>query len=598
MNKSILIVAILTFVFFFSCNPDKKNTNKQNSIPEKHMVLAKPVPVTELINKIPELAYYHKKLTESLKNNPPVLLLDKSEIRDKKQEIAQDLAIKNKDFIRDVYHPDTNEPLRNEIMIVREALPGDIPKNINCNNKDCYYVSMYNYFFNSSTIALVDVKNNKVVKVKHIVDGQAELNKRLTDLAISIAINSPEVIEALGINPNEKEATMSNVKTAMNGTKCERSKHLCVAPTFLNHINKRALWAIVDLTDWKLVGVAWTELGDFEGDIPKNKTTETELQNDYVMENFCEKNNDTTFGDWKVNYRITSSDGLEIFDVKYKDKTIIRSSKIVDWHVSYLYKEGVGYSDATGCPMFSSSAVVAFNGPYVEKIYNNQGQKTGYALVQDFRSPIWPAPCNYRYQSRFEFYDDGSFRITGVNHGRGCNTQGVYKPVFRMDILASEGAEEFSTWNGKKWQKWTKEKWMDQKNAKYTKEGYWMKLTSPNGSGYYIEPGIGQWAHNRGDSAFVYVSAWHENKDEGDTDMVTIGTCCNYDYKQGPEKFLEPPETLQGNHLIIWYVPRMHNDNTPGKEYCWATQVVENGKMKIKTWPGIVGPKFIPIKNK
>lgn len=591
--KSIKLILPLILISLFSCKSD--DNKKQNQKPiERHMVLAKPIPVKEMIAKVPELAYYHKKITESLKNHPPVLLLDDSEIRDEKQAKAQQLALNNKDFIRDVYHPETKEPIRHEIMNVREALPSDIPKSINCKGKDCYRVSMYNYFNNSTTIALIDIKKEIVLKVKHIIDGQAELNKRLTDIAINIAINSPEVIEALGINPEQKEATMSNVKTAMNGTKCERSKHLCVAPTFLNHINKRALWAIVDLTDWKLVGIAWTELGDY-GPIPK--TTEMEIQNEYVMEHFCEKNNDTTFGDWMVNYRLTSSDGLEVFDVKYKNKIVIRSSKIVDWHVSYLYKEGMGYSDATGCPMFSSSAVVAFNGPFVENINDKSGKKIGYALVQDFRSPIWPAPCNYRYQSRFEFYDDGRFRITGVNHGRGCNTSGVYKPVFRMDIVASESKQNFSTWNGDKWNKWEKEQWMDQKNAKYTKEGYWMKLSSENGNGFYIEPGNGQFKHNRGDSAFLYVSTWHSDIDEGDTDMVTMGTCCSYDYKQGPEKYLVPAENLDGEHFIIWYVPRMHNDNRIGKEYCWSTTVVEEGKSVTKTWPGIVGPMFIPIKN-
>lgn len=590
MNNIKLLIPII-LLFTFSCKPDNKDNSQDKEI-DKHIVLAKPIPVKEMITKVPELAYYHKKLMESLQNDPPVLLLDESEIRDEKQKKAQQLALNNSDFIRDVYHFETKEPTRNEIMNVREALPSDIPKNIKCEKENCYRVSMYNYFWNSTTVALVDVKRDRILNVKHIIDGQAELNKRLTDIAINIAINSPEVIEALGINPKEKEATMSNVKTAMNGTKCERSKHLCVAPTFLNHINKRALWAIVDLTDWKLVGIAWTELGDY-GPIPK--TTEMEIQNEFVMEHFCEQNNDTTFGNWNVNYRLTSSDGLEVFDVKYKNKTVIRSSKIVDWHVSYLYKEGMGYSDATGCPMFSSSAVVAFNGPYVENILDKNGKKTGYALVQDFRSPIWPAPCNYRYQSRFEFYDDGRFRITGVNHGRGCNTDGVYKPVFRMDIVASEGSQNFATWDGNKWNEWKEEKWVDQKNAKYTKKGYWMRLTSEQGNGYYIEPGNGQFEHNRGDSAFLYVSVWHPDIDEGDTDMVTMGTCCSYDYKQGPEKYIEPSEKLAGKHLIIWYVPRMHNDNSPNNEYCWATTVVENGKMKIKTWPGIVGPMFIPF---
>jgi len=584
-----LIVLILSL---FSCDDNKVKVEQVNKPLEKHIVLAKPLPVSEMLSKVPELAFYHKKLTESLQNNPPILLLDDSEIRDENQAKAQRIAINNRDFIRDVIHPESGKPIRNEIMNVREALPSDIPKNIRCNN--CYRVSMYNYFWNSTVIALIDVKRERVVKVKHIIDGQAEINKRLTDIAINIAINSPEVIDALGITPEQKHATMSNVKTAMNGTRCERSKHLCVAPTFLNHLNKRALWAIVDLTDWKLVGIAWTELGD-NGPIPK--TTEREIQNEFIMQHFCEQNNDTIFGDWKVNYRLTSSDGLEVFDVTYKNKTVINSSKIVDWHVSYLYKEGIGYSDATGCPMFSSSAVVAFNPPFSENILDKSGNKIGDALIQDFRSPIWPASCNYRYQSRFEFYKDGKFRITGVNHGRGCNTDGVYKPVFRMDIAIEKDNETFSTWNGTKWQAWNKEKWMDQKDAKYTKEGYWMKLNSKNGNGYYIEPGNGQFKNNRGDNAFLYISKWHSDLDEGDSDMVTMGNCCSYDYKQGPEKFIEPAETLDKKHMIIWYVPRMKNDNTPGKEYCWASTVVEEGKNITKTWPGVVGPMFIPIDN-
>ncbi len=587
-------ILILISISIFSCkqsNQEEKTTQKPI---EKHVALAKPMPLSEMMSKVPELKYYHDRVKESLKNDPPILLLDDKEIRDEKQKKAQALAISNSDFIRDVYHPDTHAPIRNEIMNVRKALPSDIPPHTKCNKEDCYRVSMYNYFWNKTTVALVDVKRERVFNIKRIIDGQAELNKRLTDIAINIAINSPEVIEALGINPEEKEATMSNVKTALNGTKCERSKHLCVAPTFLNHINKKALWAIVDLTDWKLVGIAWTELGEY-GPIPK--TTEREIQNEFVMQHFCEQNNDTTLGDWNINYRLTSSDGLEVFDTKYKGKTIINSSKIVDWHVSYLYKEGMGYSDATGCPMFSSSAVVAFDGPFVEPINDENGIKIGYALVQDFRSPIWPAPCNYRYQSRFEFYNDGRFRITGVNHGRGCNTDGVYKPVFRMDIATDQEADNFATWNGKTWNTWQKEKWMDQKYAKYTKEGYWMKLSSKSGNGYYIEPGNGQFKYNRGDSAFIYISVFHSDIDEGTTDMVTMGTCCNYDYRQGPEKFLKPAENLDEKHVVLWYVPRMHNDNTPGKEYCWSTTVVENGKSVTKTWPGIVGPMFVPIKK-
>ena len=85
-------------------------------------------------------------------------------------------------------------------------------------------------------------------------------------------------------------------------------------------------------------------------------------------------------------------------------------------------------------------------------------------------------------------------------------------------------------------------------------------------------------------------------RDEGDADLITIGTCCNTDYKQGPEKFIEPtPEVIQNADLVIWYVAQMKNDNTPGKEYCWADAVVEQGFVINKTWPCYFGPMFVPV---
>ena len=579
----------LGLMILVSCKSDDR---KENSV-EKHYILAKSVPVMEMINKIPELADYSVLMEQSLQKRLPVLLIDSKELSDEKLKKAQEIAVSNKEFIRDVFHPDNGAPLRNEIMSVREATTADIPSGVDCNSGNCYRVFMYNYYYNSSVIALIDVGKSSVVNLKRMIDAEAEINKRLYDIAIEIALNSPEVTEALEIDPNDIAKAKSELKITLGSTKCERSKHLCVGPTFYNEKNKRAVWSIVDLTDWKLIGLAWAEKTAKD-----QKITEIELQNEFVMAHFCEVNNDTTVGDWNVNYRIVGSDGLEVFDVKYKDKVVIRSSKIVDWHVSYLNKPGVGYSDATGCPMFSAAAVVAFNGPYIESINIDNGTDKGFAFVQDFRSPIWPAMCNYRYQSRFEFYDDGSFRIMGVNHGKGCNDSAVYKPVFRIDIEPGDGTENFSIWDGNNWEKWDKEQWSDQKNAKYTKEGYWMKLTDNKGSGYYIEPDNGQYGKKgRGDAAFVYVSKFHADIDEGVSDMVTVGDCCRYDYKQGPEKFLEPSENLDNEKLILWYVPRMYNDNRPGKEYCWAKMVAENGKLEVKTWPGTIGPKFIPIKN-
>ncbi len=591
------IAVILFSMIFFSCDNDKtKDENKKERSFNFNIELVENMPNTDLVSSIPELTFYHKQLTEAMQQEYPILMLSSKEIRDSNQYKAQKIAISSPSFRRDLFHKDTKKPLRNEIMSVNKTLPSDFKnKNIKC--ADCYTVIMYNYYDNSTTRAIVDTRNEKVLQVNNNIHGQPEINKRLTDIAVQIAINSPEVKSALEYTSDNTHPIMPNVKTALNGTKCERSKHLCVAPTFINHVNKRALWAIVDLTDWKLVGIKWTELGDFDKDI-KLDITERSLENEYIMENFCEKDNSFVKGDWEFEYRLTNSDGMEIINAKYKGEKVINSVKIVDWHVSYSKRDNYGYSDATGCPMFSSSAVIPFNGPQLEPI-DKKGKNIGFSFVQDFRSPSWPTPCNYRYENRYEFYKDGSFRIKAVNLGRGCGTDGIYRPVFRMDLTCGENGEIVEQWKNNKWNKWDKEGWMLQdKGTKYDKNNNLFKITTGDNKGYYFEPSFGQFDDGgRGDNAFVYFSKHKVEPDEGDLNMVTIGSCCNTDYKQGPEKFIEPSESLEKQDIIIWYVPQMHNDDRPGKKYCWAEVAVKDGKAVVETYPGTVGPLFKPFKK-
>lgn len=584
--KGIKILLLGFLVFLISC---KSNNNSSGTI-EKHYMLVKSVPAEEVLKKIPELAAYSELMKNSLKAKPPILKIEDKDLKDEKERKAQAIAIQNSDFIRDVYHPENGAALRNEIMSVRVADPSEIPSGVQCNPGDCYRVVMYNYYFNSSVVAIVDVAKGVVTNIKRIIDAEAEPNTRINELAIDIALSYDEVRNALKLSDNDIAINKSKLKITINKTKCERSKHMCIGPTFYNEDSKIVVWTIVDMTDWKLNGLAWAKTKNAE-----NKITEMEVQNEFVMSHFCEMENDTSLGDWKIKYRIIGSDGLEVYDVKYKGNPVINSSKIVDWHVSYLNKPGVGYSDATGCPMFSAAAVVAFGGPFVEDLKDNNGKKTGKAFIQDFRSPIWPAMCNYRYQSRFEFYDDGKFRIMGVNHGKGCNDSAVYKPVFRIDLNLGNKAQ-FAEWNGSSWNTWGKENWTEQKKSKLTKEGYWFKMTDDKNKGYYLIPDYGQYGKSgRGDNAFVYVSKNKNLPEEGTEDMVTIGECCRYDYKQGPEKFLIPAENIDGEKLILWYVPMMYNDRRPGHEYCWAYMVPNDGKLEVKTWPGNIGPMFVPI---
>ncbi len=555
---------------------------------------------------------YKKEILDVIKTDKPVILLNDIDLQgDKKREKAQKIAIKNNDFLVDSFN-EKKEPLLSEIMRVNKVTVSDNQiKGVKerCQNNNCYKVYKYNFFDNSTSIAFVDNKKEEVFKISKFNDMQGEISLRLKKMAQIIAIDSPEVKKLLGYSPNASEASMANVRTELRGSKCERSKHLCVAPTFLDYKKKESLWAIVDLTDLKLLGAKFTDLG---GGSDYALVTERSLQNNYVTENFCEKDTYFKKGKWEGYYRLTSSDGLEIINAKFDGKKVIDSIKLVDWHVSYLEKdrhqaEGVvvnsieesedkgnfGYSDSTGCPLFGTSVVVSFDGPKVKDIENSDGK--GFSIVQDFRNPGWPLSCNYRYENVFEFYDDGSFKVAGENRGRGCGVSGWYRPVFRIDLHTKSGKEKVEKIVSNTVIE--KEKWFNPEDTMKTdKDGVAFTIKDiENGEGFAIKPDIGNFSNKgRGDNAFSYFTVKDEKRDEGVSDLVTIGPCCNKDFRQGPEKFVNNEE-IKGKEVVFWYVPQVKNSDKKGEEYCWSETVVENGKPKIKSFPCLAGPIIKPI---
>jgi hypothetical protein len=128
---------------------------------------------------------------------------------------------------------------------------------------------------------------------------------------------------------------------------------------------------------------------------------------------------------------------------------------------------------------------------------------------------------------------------------------------------------------------------------------YLYRVSSPQNTqeGYYIEPNRGQYKDgSRGDNEDVYVSKYKEN--EGDEDLLTLGSCCKLD-KDGPEEFIKDKELIENSDTVIWYVPTIQNDDRAGHEYCWADSTIdEKGNPSVKVWPCIVGPKFVPIEGK
>ena len=204
----------------------------------------------------------------------------------------------------------------------------------------------------------MDVRNNKVESINYFKGMQPGIPKYLADLAVEIARENLEVRQGLGCQPAADWSVMEATKTALNKTKCQRSQHLCVAPTFVK--GDKALWAIVDLTDLKVVGVKWTAVGETEGAV-----TQRSLENEIMMSCYCNVDNHISQGDWEFDYTLTRSDGLEVKNIKWKNQMIFESVKLVDWHVSYSETEGFGYSDAIGCPEFSQAAVIAINPPEI-----------------------------------------------------------------------------------------------------------------------------------------------------------------------------------------------------------------------------------------
>jgi hypothetical protein len=522
---------------------------------------------------------------------------------DARQQEAQAIALEDPRVAGFARAQPGNRPLQVEVFGVYPLRESDLAEPVAaCKGQPCYRVEIYSFAANATLLVFVDVDKKLIVNLAELPRAQPDIPEHLTALALDIATNAPEVARALGGKPSPNSALMASTKTSLNRTRCERSRHLCVAPTFVQ--DKRALWVIVDLTDLRVVGTRWTEVGTTAGAAaplrPVAPVTEARLQNQVLTEQFCDKETRLSRDGWSMGYMLTSSDGLRIANVKFKDEPVFDSVKLVDWHVSYSRKDAFGYSDAVGCPFFSQSAVIAAEPPRVEDIMVD-GKRTGFALVQHFWSDGWPTPCNYYYIQRNEFYLDGRFRPMAASVGRGCGNDGTYRPVTR---IAFSDRATFSEWDGKGWAAWPNERWqLADEKLPVNAEGNRYRISGIAGNagstprGYLVAPSRGQFGDGgRGDNPYVYVTKRHADRDEGDGDLSTLGPCCNNNHEQGPEKFInKPPEPIADAKFVLWYVPLLKNDNREGKEYCWANTVIENGLIEPKTFPCFSGPMLTPV---
>ena len=613
MTRETKISIAILVVGFFAIGLYWFSENKSSySIEEERLVLPK---VGENnFSALPEVKAYLASIKEALVKTEGVVPLGSSELDSKAKEV-QKFLLNNRAFLVDS-RDGRGRLEHNDMMTIRPAIVSALSSKtkVLCQTTLCYQAEKYNFVTNTTTRAIVDVKNRKLLELKHFPQMQPDISQRLKDVAQAIALNAPQIKRELGESPSIKDMSMANVRGSLNNSPCENQEHLCVAPTFSYHDKEEALWAIVDLTDLKLTSAKWAGLG---------KTTtpscisERSFQNREIMEKFCQKDTLYSRDGWSLAYRITGSDGLEIIDATFNGKAVLKSAKIVDWHVAYKAKEGAsslssgesyvagrrveyvrgendsfrfGYNDAMGCPMYSTSVVLPFNVPQIKSIVK-EGNEVGFYILQDYRNPKWPMACNYRYENRFEFYKDGSFRVVGVNIGRGCGENAIYRPVMRIDM--DLGAESFYRYSSGSWKKWLTEQSDFQREAKEYKQGKYLYKITNQKQGYYIEPNRGQFHDNsRGDHATLFATKFKES--EGEEDLLTLGSCCKLD-EDGVERYMETHESIDKQDIVLWYVPRIQNDARARHEYCWADTVLEDGKLVVKEYPCVVGPKFVPM---
>ncbi len=543
-----------------------------------------------MASQLPLLGSYRQSLATAQSTSPYVLRLF-GQMGNEALE-AQELALADARF--SAHARVQGISLRAEIMGVYPLRDSDAsqPDMAQCQKSTrCFRVEAYNFASNDGYVATVDQGAKKVLAVNKLLGIAPEISQRLERAAIELALNSPLVEKALKRKPQEADFVMATTRSSLAKSRCERSGHLCVAPTVVE--GNSALFVIVDLTDFQVVGVRWNKLGR-AGAAP----TQRRVQNETIAREFCERATTIERDGWQFNFQITSSDGVRVGEIAYRGTPWLKSVKTVDWHVRYSWKDRYGYSDAVGCPMFSQAAVVAIDPPeFVDLI--EAGVKVGFSLIQDFRSDQWPKPCNYYYRQRFDFYADGRFRPVSASFGRGCGDDATYRPVTRIEF---ESAPQVAQWSGTKWERWTREDWKLASQLPTAPGGATLLFSgSAESAQTELVVNKGGWENSRGDNPHLYITLHPTGRDEGASDLPSIGTCCNQDHRQGPEKFMVPPEPIPAQNtapLVLWYVAQLQNDASAGKEYCWADYVLTEGVYQPKAYPCFSGPLLRPVRAK
>lgn len=531
------------------------------------------VPVTAiLLAVLVFLAIEQPGATPSVRGKSPAAPL--SDGLTPEQQLAQDLALS--DSRVQAY----TVGRRSEVFGIRLAWDHVPASSLACAAADCRQVEIYNFDENAAVIALVNLDTAAVLDVFHQPGTHPGINQRLVDIARQIVLNDAVVADVLGFQPTEADVAHPPMEGDAPGTSCN-GVHICYAYTFDQ--GDRMLWAWIDLTDETMAGLRWTTVNPGENG---------EFHNPDVLEG-CPPSGSINQDGWTMDHQVTGTDALRVYNVKYNGTDVATSIKLAEWHADY---GSTGYVDSTGCGGGGGGfPIYPYGDTEVLDLLDGQSNVIGFEVVQDFRMGNWGGSCNYRYDQRLQFFADGRFRTVSGAYGKGCGTNSLYRPVVRIDIAVDgDGNDTFALWDDNQWVDQATELYRTPYAGangphEFDSNGYAWRVMDQAGSGYYLEPSQNNTFGDgsRGDDNFIYVTL--HKPAEGDTDLGVIGSCCLDDHQQGPHNYVNG-ESINNTNIVIWYVPQMLTDASPGGDgyYCWTLVPPE-------TYPCFTGPMFVPI---
>ena len=475
---------------------------------------------------------------------------------------------------------------RSEVFIVKEVRGDHYPASaIECATATCSQVEIYLWDLNDTISAIVNMDSGQVVDTIYYENMQPAINNRVYELSVELIQNDPDIQSTLGFVPR-RENMQPMMASLDDEGKCNVS-HYCVGYVFA--VDSGNVAVVVDATEEKVARVWWNERSENPDTLDYDQTRNVPTN--------CSGSVSLSQNGWTMDYVTTPTDALRISNVKFNGVDVATSVKLVEWHARY--SGSWGYEDFTGCQTFDGGNGFPIN-PSGDAYTQTLG--TAFELIQNFEMSNWGASCNYRYEQRYQFWPDGSWRVVTGAFGEGCGNdreaEAIYRPLVRIDIAVDGDANDsFQTYDGNGWTIEANEGawWQDTGSA--DSSGNFWRVFDSNGSGYYIEPGQGQFRDGgTGDSGWIY--AVKHSASEGDADMPLIGEHNPADDspEHGPHNYIDN-ESISTENIVLWYVPQSQTittwqvENTAATaQYCW-TDGVNPGEY----WPCYSGPKFKPF---